>query len=910
MDSLKEFNKDSQSFSELSTASTNFNSRIKEFFELNDEDELLKEFDCYLLKNFLLKGTLFVLQSHLCFHASLNSNEKISYQGWMHKKSRRTKKYKQYHFILRNNELAWFDTPNNLYFPINSILLSEIVLITSSKSKPKVFRVGTCSRNFSFYCNTTESMKEWMQVLQRAAFTSIHDGNDIKVVIPFSNILKIQHTSTIETMPECLICHVKDVDLEDEYYFCNFYDYTLLKNIIDIALSNYTIDRPNSPLKDNLPSLEISTKSLRQLHATSLSAGTINPKFKNHRKSLSAVEHSPPTQQLSQLSLLSHSPSLFLKWFKSEDSVANSNELKIFPIPPTEETIVKAISYFIKKIPIRGTVYLTNRFLCFKSMAGFKLKAVIPIRDILTIEEVTHKLAVHVGLLVTTVDGRRLLFEFYDSNKRNLIKSMISEQLHGLVKSGTPSISTMNTALQDVLQDIHTNDTHFKITRNSSFNPINSDALIFHKPLKIVFLTIGSRGDVQPFIALAIRFQKDGHECTIATHLEYKEWILSYDIKFKHIKGDPAQIMKLCINYSMFSIQFIREVFSTFREWLDELLVSSYEACIGADCLIESGGSLGGLHIVEKLQIPYFRAFMMPFSRNTSYPHPFAVPSIRMGGRYNYSTYVLFDQMMWQIGYYVFDHFRDKVLGLTNKSFSNLNAPFLYGFSPTIVPAAPEWQDVAYVCGYWFLDASVAYQCPMDLLTFFDTKTPVIYIGFGSIIVDDPDELTDIIYKAVVKADVKAIVCKGWSGRKDNTTEHVKEHKDYDYSQYTSHLYMTENIPHDWLFSRTAAVCHHGGSGTTAAGLRAGKPTIIKPFFGDQYFWGQRIEELGIGVTIKKLTVDKLSEAFINVTTNESMMKKAEIMGQQIRAEDGVETALKVFYSRYGQATAFVKDMV
>eukprot|EP00835_Amoeboradix_gromovi_P006061 NODE_651_length_5520_cov_0.396975.p1 type:complete len:880 gc:universal NODE_651_length_5520_cov_0.396975:4567-1928(-) len=876
---------DDKSISESSLTNFNFSAKIKDFFELSVDDELIRDFECYLLKNFLLKGTLFVLQFHLCFHASLNRSEKISYQGWMHKKSRRTKTFKQHYFILRNNELAWFDSPTNFYFPINSVLLNEVNQITTSKSKPKVFHIGTCTRNYTFHCNTKESMMEWMQVIQRATFTNIHDGDDIKIVIPYSNITQLQHTSTNENMPECLICQVEDEECEkDDYYFCNFYDYTALRNVVDSALSNYkTPANSKSPLKDNLPpNLEITTNSLRQLHL-SHSQTIARPKVK-HRKSLSAAE-SP--------SINNHF--FKLKWFKNE-----RNDLKIFPIPESETTLVKAISYYLNWMPIRGTVYMTNKYLCFRSMIGFNIKACIPIRDIFSIDKQTHKYALHNGLNITTVDGHEFVFEFYDTEKRNKISEHIIGTLNYLVK--TRSAGDLNSALQDVLLDIHTNDSHFKISRNTSFKAINDMDVMPIVPMKIVFLTIGSRGDVQPFISLAIRFQKDGHTCTIATHSEYKEWIISHGIDFKEVKGDPAQIMKLCINHSIFSIQFIREVFGTFREWLDDLLLSSYQACIGCDCIIESGGSLAGIHISELLQVPYFRGFMMPWTRNTLYPHPFAVPTFKMGGRYNYSTYVLFDQMLWQIGYYVFDNFRTNVLGLKSKTYTNLNAPFLYGFSPVVVPSAPEWQDVAYVCGYWFLDSIIDYECPVDLLKFFDTKTPVLYIGFGSIIVDDPAELTNILFEAVKQANCRAVVCKGWSGRDNETV--AKEELDY-----SSHLYIVDSIPHDWLFERVSAVVHHGGSGTTAAGLRSGKPTIIKPFFGDQFFWAQRVVDLGVGLAIRKLTVERLSEAIVEATTSEVMMKKAAMLGQQIKQENGVETALKVFYSRMGQAKQFVLNL-
>jgi sterol 3beta-glucosyltransferase len=177
-----------------------------------------------------------------------------------------------------------------------------------------------------------------------------------------------------------------------------------------------------------------------------------------------------------------------------------------------------------------------------------------------------------------------------------------------------------------------------------------------------------------------------------------------------------------------------------------------------------------------------------------------------------------------------------------------------------------------------------------------DDKRPIIYIGFGSIIVPDPDEVTTIITKAVIKADVRAIISKGWSSRMQDKAQGLETNEAsiqdrnsqveslHVHNDFPDTIYWVKSVPHDWLFPKMAGVVHHGGAGTTAAGLREGIPTIVKPFFGDQFFWGERLEEMGIGLCIKDLTVDLLSSAIRTITTDDSMKRTARLVGEKIRA--------------------------
>lgn len=282
--------------------------------------------------------------------------------------------------------------------------------------------------------------------------------------------------------------------------------------------------------------------------------------------------------------------------------------------------------------------------------------------------------------------------------------------------------------------------------------------------------------------------------------------------------------------------------------------------------------------------VPYFRSFPMPMTRTRSFPHPFATPNHPKGRLYNDMTYVLFDYAVWRAIATRTNAFRKNKLKIPATSYEKLEVwkiPYLYSFSPNIVPSPLDWLDWIHCTGYWFLDNPQTGWKPEEKLKAFveskDTR-PLVYIGFGSIIVSDPKEITRIIVESVLLSNVRAIVSRGWSSR----LQGVAHEEDDILKKHPDTIFSIQSVPHDWLFPQVRAVVHHGGAGTTAAGLRAGRPTIIKPFFADQFFWGERVEEMGIGRCIKKLTVESLSAALRVVSTDEHMLKLAKKVGEKI----------------------------
>ncbi|KAI5123707.1 hypothetical protein M0805_000302 [Coniferiporia weirii] len=573
--------------------------------------------------------------------------------------------------------------------------------------------------------------------------------------------------------------------------------------------------------------------------------------------------------------------------------------------------------YLFRLLPTYGRMFISINYFCFKSSGPLatRTRMQLPIRDILALEKTKAYRFGHVGLVVIIKGHEELFFEFGSAERRDafvlLLERQIEESQSRLSTGDTqsPSNAKRDALILEELEPVSLFGEEPKPPPESltdslpavMFTSTSSTFLTF-KPLQSLHftcLTIGTRGDVQPYIALAKGLMADGHKVRIATHGEFKEWVESHGIEFGYVGGDPAELMRICVENGMFTVSFLKEGIQKFRGWIDDLLKTSWEACQGTDVLIESPSAMAGIHIGEALRIPYYRAFTMTWTRTRAYPHAFAVPEHKMGGGYNYMSYVMFDQVFWRATAGQINRWRRNTLHLPSTNLDKLEphkVPFLYNFSPTVVPPPLDWPEWIRVTGYWFLDdadvSATKWSPPKDLVDFIDSahqmNKKVVYVGFGSIVVSDPDAMTRCIVEAILRSGVHAILSKGWSDRLQ-----VKKGSDAPELEMKlpPQIYMIKSVPHDWLFKRIEAACHHGGAGTTGASLRSGIPTIIKPFFGDQYFWGDRVEALGIVAT-----------------TDERQIAKAKLVGEKIRSENGVATAVESIYRDLEYARMLVKS--
>ncbi len=579
-----------------------------------------------------------------------------------------------------------------------------------------------------------------------------------------------------------------------------------------------------------------------------------------------------------------------------------------FALPSSERLQATYFGFLHRILPLYGKIYISNRYFCFRSaIPTAKTKLILPIKDI---ENVNKDTRLGYSALVIVVRGHEeLFFHFNQSEDRDDCNSTLHEILEStphLEDSGLLMQEDKDEAeiakveyqqLQEARQEGHNEQGNKMLepTRDP-LHPHDSPILKFDDPrasilnfkpnesFRITCLTIGSRGDVQPYIALCKGLLAEGHRPRIATHAEFGDWIRKHGIDFEPIAGDPAELMRICVEHGMFTYSFLREATTKFRGWLDGLLGTAWKACQGTDILIESPSTMAGIHIAEALGIPYFRAFTMPWTRTKTYPHAFAVPERKLGGNYNLMTYLMVDNVFWKASAGQINRWRKEQLGLRSTSLNQMQpntVPFLYNFSPHVVPPPLDYRDWIHITGYWFLDEGSAWTPPQPLTNFIararaDEKK-IVYIGFGSITVPDSAALTKTIVEAVHKADVRCILSKGWSDRLDKKGATEPE------VPLPPEIHQIQSAPHDWLFKQIDAAMHHGGAGTTGASLRAGIPTIVRPFFGDQFFYGTRVEDLGVGIYVRKTNATVLGRALWEATKSQRMINKAKVLGEQIR---------------------------
>ena len=581
-----------------------------------------------------------------------------------------------------------------------------------------------------------------------------------------------------------------------------------------------------------------------------------------------------------------------------------------FALPPSEKLQATYFGYLHRVLPLYGKLYISNRKFCFRSfIPGTRTKMILPLKDIENVEKENGFRFGYNGLVVVIRGHEELFFEFSSADARDDCAVTLHQSLESikfLVESGLLAQQEKEEAeaaraehlmLQEARLDGNEEQERElqSMAESSQLSSCDSSPILFDdprasiisfkpsEPLRITCLTIGSRGDVQPYIALCKGLLAEGHKPKIATHREFEPWIRKHGIDFAPVEGDPAELMRVCVENGMFTYSFLREASAKFRGWIDELLTSSWKSCQGSDILIESPSAMAGIHISEALGIPYFRAFTMPWTRTRAYPHAFTVPDHKMGGAYNYFSYVVFDNIFWKAIAGQVNRWRKNELDLGSTNLDRMapnKVPFLYNFSPSVVPPPLDYSDWIRVTGYWFLDEATDWQPPEELSAFIkkarEDGKKLVYIGFGSIVVSDPAALTKTVVESVLKADVRCILSKGWSDRLGDPASTKAE------IPLPPEIHQIKAAPHDWLFSQMDAVAHHGGAGTTGASLRAGVPTIVKPFFGDQFFFGGRVEDLGVGICMRKLNVSIFSKALWEATHSERMIVKARVLGEQI----------------------------
>ncbi|HSL47367.1 MAG TPA: glycosyltransferase [Anaerolineales bacterium] len=405
--------------------------------------------------------------------------------------------------------------------------------------------------------------------------------------------------------------------------------------------------------------------------------------------------------------------------------------------------------------------------------------------------------------------------------------------------------------------------------------------------MKITILTYGSRGDVQPFLPLSLKLMEAGHAVKLAAPFRFKNLVEEHKIDFVPLSGDPEDLSRRLNDAGHNFVRLLGELMSHTVQIGADIWRQTEEACKGADLIIHTfTHAIGGHTLAREKNIPdiHIQTFPM-FAPTGDYPNIMTLPGTP--SIFNRFTHEFSAKITWWTARLGFERVRRRA-GLPKRklywSFEHdplrPRTPILCAWSPSVLPASSDWPSRVHVTGYYFFPQNSSYRPPAELVSFLQKGELPVTITFGSMVNRDKERIGKIVRESLKQTNHRGIILSGWSGIK------VPSSND---------LFYLDVVPHDWLLPRCRMVIHHGGAGTTAAGLRAGIPNIVIPFMGDQPFWGDKVHAIGAGpkpILVKNLSIQKLSQA-IAEADQETIHRRAQGIGQQVRNEDGTSEAAR-----------------
>ncbi|WP_017659097.1 glycosyltransferase [Baaleninema simplex] len=415
---------------------------------------------------------------------------------------------------------------------------------------------------------------------------------------------------------------------------------------------------------------------------------------------------------------------------------------------------------------------------------------------------------------------------------------------------------------------------------------------------RITILAVGSRGDVQPGIAIGVELKAAGHTVKVATHQLFESFVRSYGLDFTPLCGDPEywHSGKEWTDTKGQGFDWIRansqRIVEMGRRYLDDL----WNACQGADAIFWHPLALVCDRMAQALGIPSFalapapatptRAFACPWVSGLFVDGPEFYNRLSWGATYQFYWHVVrggvnswIEETLGLPGYSILGPYHDMVVQKRLKVF--------YAYSPALLPKPKDWLDTMHVTGFLSLDRPSSWEPPQDLVDFLDAGSPPVFVGFGSMRSRNPDVMTELILEALAQTGQRGILATGW-GAIANT-------------DLPDTVFQIDSVPHDWLFPKVAAVVHHGGPGTVATILKAGVPMVVVPFFGDHFLWANQITKLRLGSSVFKhqLTVDRLSAAISSVVSDEVLKARVRTFSQTIQSENASKYIVDRFHQYF-----------
>ncbi|MER5349900.1 glycosyltransferase [Kitasatospora sp. NPDC002551] len=400
--------------------------------------------------------------------------------------------------------------------------------------------------------------------------------------------------------------------------------------------------------------------------------------------------------------------------------------------------------------------------------------------------------------------------------------------------------------------------------------------------MRILIATAGSRGDVAPFTGLGARLGAAGHQVALATHTTFADSVRAAGLEFRPLPVDPrAELAStggrrlLRTGTGPLGIIQLSRLARRFMPALGAGIAAATEP--GADLLLTSSTTAElGQVVAEAAGIPNIALNLQPLTPTREFA-PAVTGTRSLGGPGNLLAGHAVQAAVDRLFAPAVRGLR-RQLGLPQRSVAHArrHRTVLHGFSPRVVPRPADWHPSHQVTGYWWPATDPGWQPPHRLLDFLAAGPPPVYIGFGSLVVPDPERLTATVLAAVRAARVRAVLQSGWSG-----LAAPDGHED---------VLTIGDTPHEWLLPRMAATVHHAGAGTTAATLRAGIPTVPVPAQLDAPFWSARLTRLGTSpgpVPLPQLTPTRLATAIRRALDTPHHRTRAQSIAAVLKTEDG-----------------------
>ncbi|MFC4060841.1 glycosyltransferase [Planomonospora corallina] len=410
--------------------------------------------------------------------------------------------------------------------------------------------------------------------------------------------------------------------------------------------------------------------------------------------------------------------------------------------------------------------------------------------------------------------------------------------------------------------------------------------------MRVAILAFGSRGDTQPCVALGAGLAARGHRVTVVAAGRYGALVGEAGLGMSPLSVDPQRIVESEEGQAWLRsgpAGFVRGFRRVVEPLAERLAAEVDAACAHADLVLAPALGWFGQHLSERYGMPYALLHFQPGEPTRHFPNPL-VPLRTLGPWGNRASYALVEGLSRVLLGRMVDRLRGRVLGLEPmrgdpfRRARTDRVPVLCGVSCAVVDRPADWPANVHLTGYWFAERD--WSPPPGLEAFLEAGPPPVYVGFGSMAPADPAATAETVVAALRAAGARGVL-QGlpYGGHTAGGADGARTAGGAD------DMFVVGEADHGWLFPRMAAVVHHGGAGTTAAGLRAGVPSVVCPFFSDQPFWGARVALLGAGpapLPVRRLTVGALAGRVAAALRDAGMRKAAARLGERLRAEDGV----------------------